>query len=160
MIAREIIDALRMNGQSLSVAESLTGGLLASALIDIPGASDVFLGGVVAYTAQAKQEVLKVGDEALGHGVVSQEVAVAMAQGARELFGSDYALATTGIAGPDPQDGQEPGTVWLGCASKIQSGATLVKLAGDRNQIRAAAVKAALEMIDTQVVFSRLQQRK
>lgn len=160
MIAREIIDALRMNGQNLSVAESLTGGLLASALIDIPGASDVFLGGVVAYTAQAKREVLKVGDEALGHGVVSQEVAIAMAQGARELFGSDYALATTGIAGPGPQDGQEPGTVWLGCASKIDSGAILVKLAGDRNQIRAAAVNAALEMIDTQVVFSRFHQRK
>ena len=160
MIARELIDALRVNGQSLSVAESLTGGLLASALIDIPGASDVFLGGVVAYTAQAKGEVLGVTAEALAYGVVSQQVAIAMAQGARELFGSDYALSTTGIAGPGPQEGQEPGTIWLGCASNDFSGATLVKLVGDRNQIRAAAVNAALEMIDTQVVFSRLRQRK
>ena len=160
MIARELIDALRMNGQSLSVAESLTGGLLASALIDIPGASDVFLGGVVAYTAQAKRKVLKVDEEALVHGVVSKEVAIAMAQGARELFGSDYALSTTGIAGPGPQEGQEQGTVWLGCASQTDSGAILVKLAGDRNQIRAAAVNAALEMVDIQAVFSRLHQGK
>lgn len=160
MITMELIDALRRNGQSLSVAESLTGGLLASAFIDIPGASDVFLGGVVAYTAQAKGEVLKVDEEALSHGVVSKEVAIAMAQGACELFGSDYALSTTGIAGPGPQEGQEAGTIWLGCASKDSSGAILVKLVGDRNQIRAAAVNAALEMIDTQVVFSRLHQSK
>ncbi len=160
MIASELIDALRRNEQSLSVAESLTGGLLASALIDIPGASDVFSGGVVAYTAQAKREVLGVHEEALAHGVVSQEVAIAMAQGALELFGSDYALSTTGIAGPGPQEGQEPGTIWLGCASKTVSGAILVQLAGDRNQIRVAAVSAALAMIDTQVVFSRLHQHK
>jgi nicotinamide-nucleotide amidase len=160
VIARELIDALRRNGQSLSVAESLTGGLLASALIDIPGASDVFLGGVVAYTAQAKREVLRVDEEALAHGVVSQEVAIAMAQGAIEVFGSDYALSTTGIAGPGPQEGQEPGTVWLGCASKEHSGAVLIKLVGNRNQIRATAVNAALAMVDTQVVFSRLYQLK
>jgi nicotinamide-nucleotide amidase len=160
VIAMELIDALRRNGLSLSVAESLTGGLLASALIDIPGASDVFLGGVVAYTAQAKGEVLGVAEEALAYGVVSKEVAIAMAQGARELFGSDYALSTTGIAGPGPQDGQEPGTVWLGCASNANSEAILVKLAGDRNQIRAAAVNAALAMIDTHVVFSQIHQRK
>jgi nicotinamide-nucleotide amidase len=160
VIASELIDALRRNEQSLSVAESLTGGLLASALIDIPGASDVFSGGVVAYTAQAKREVLGVHEEALAHGVVSQEVAIAMAQGALELFGSDYALSTTGIAGPGPQEGQEPGTIWLGCASKTVSGAILVQLAGDRNQIRVAAVSAALAMIDTQVVFSRLHQHK
>ncbi len=160
MIARELIDALRRSGESLSVAESLTGGLLASALIDPPGASDVFLGGIVAYTTRAKREVLRVEEEALAHGVVSEEVALAMAQRALELFGSDYALSTTGIAGPGPADGQEAGTVWLGCASKVSSGAILLKLAGDRNQIRAAAVKSALEMIDTQVVFSRLHQRK
>ncbi len=160
MIAEELIDALRKNGQSLSVAESLTGGLLASTLVDIPGASDVFLGGVVAYTFKAKREVLGVSEDALAHGVVSQEVAIAMAQRALELFGSDYALSTTGIAGPGPQEGQEAGTIWLGCASKVISGALLVKLAGDRNQIRAAAVDAALEMVDTQVVFSGLHQQK
>ena len=159
-MAEELIDALRKNGQSLSVAESLTGGLLASALVDTPGASDVFLGGVVAYTLQAKREVLGVSADALAHGVVSQEVALAMAQGALELFGSDYALSTTGIAGPGPQEGQEAGTIWLGCASKVRSGAIMLQLAGDRNQIRAAAVNAALEMIDTQVVFSPLHQHK
>lgn len=160
MIASEFIDALRKNGQSLSVAESLTGGLLASAMIDVQGASDVFLGGVVAYTVQAKREVLGVHEEALAHGVVSQEVAIAMAQGALEVFGSDYALSTTGIAGPGGQEGQDPGTVWLGCASKKVSGAVLVRLVGNRNQIRAAAVDGALKMVDTQVVFSQLHQQK
>ena len=157
MIPQLFIDTLRENGQSVSVAESLTGGLLASALVDIPGASDVFLGGVVAYTIATKREVLGVSEDALTCGVVSQEVAIAMAKGALELFGSDYAISTTGVAGPGSQEGIEPGTVWLGCASKVLTGAVLIKLTGDRNQIRAAAVNAALELIDTQEVFSRLR---
>ncbi len=160
MIAQLFIQALRANGESVSVAESLTGGLLASALVDIPGASDVFCGGVVAYTIKAKGEILRVSEEALAHGVVSQEVAIAMAQGALELFGSDYAISTTGVAGPGPHEGMEPGTIWLGCASKTRNGAVLIKLAGDRNQIRAAAVNAALELIDTHVVFTRLHEGK
>ncbi len=157
MIAQLLIDTLRENGQSVSVAESLTGGSLASALVDIPGASEVFFGGVVAYTIATKREVLGVSEDALTCGVVSQEVAIAMAKGALELFGSDYAISTTGVAGPGSQEGIEPGTVWLGCASKVLTGAVLIKLTGDRNQIRAAAVNAALELIDTQEVFSRLR---
>lgn len=160
MIAQLLIDALRVNGQSVSVAESLSGGLLASALVDIPGASDVFLGGVVAYTIAAKREVLGVGKDALACGVVSQEVAIALAIGALDLFGSDYAISTTGVAGPGPQEGIEPGTIWLGCASKSTTGAVLIRLAGDRNQVRTATVNAALEMIDTQEVFDRLRQKK
>ncbi len=160
MIAQVLISMLRENGKSVSVAESLTGGLLASALVDTPGASEVFCGGVVAYTIAAKREVLGVSEEALAHGVVSQEVAIAMAQGALELFGSDYAISTTGVAGPGPQEGMEPGTIWLGYASKTVSGAVLIKLAGNRNQSRAAAVNAALELIDTHVVFTRLHEGK
>ena len=160
MIAKLLIDALRENGQSVSVAESLTGGLLASALVDIPGASDVFLGGVVAYTVAAKREVLGVGEDALACGVVSQEVAIAMAKGALDLFGSDYAISTTGVAGPGPQEGIGPGTIWLGCASKVATGAVLIRLSGDRNQVRTAAVSAALELIDTQEVFNRLRKKK
>ena len=157
MIAQLLIDTLREKGQSVSVEESLTGGSLASALVDIPGASDVFFGGIVAYTIAAKREVLGVGEDALICGVVSQEVAIAMAKGALDLFGSDYAISTTGVAGPGPAEGIEPGTMWLGCASKTLTGAVLIKLTGDRNQIRAAAVNAALELIDTQEVFSRLR---
>jgi len=156
VIAQFLIDALRKNGQSVSVAESLTGGLLASALVDIPGASEVFCGGVVAYTIAAKREVLGVSDEALAHGVVSQEVAIAMAEGALALFGSDYAISTTGVAGPGAQEGLEPGTIWVGYASKISGGAELIKLSGDRSQVRAAAVNAALEVIETQVAFNML----
>ncbi len=157
MIPQLFIDTLRENGQSVSVAESLTGGLLASALVDIPGASDVFLGGVVAYTIAAKREVLGVGKDALECGVVSREVAIAMAEGAIDLFGSDYAISTTGVAGPGPQEGIEAGTIWLGYASKASTGAVLMRLAGDRNQVRTATVNAALEMIDTQEVFNRLR---
>ena len=80
--------------------------------------------------------------------------------GALELFGSDYAISTTGVAGPGPQEGMEPGTIWLGYASKTVSGAVLIKLAGNRNQIRAASVNAALELIDTHVVFTRLHEGK
>ena len=160
MIAQLLIDALRENGQSVSVAESLTGGLLASALVDIPGASDVFLGGVVAYTIATKREVLGVGKDALACGVVSQEVAIAMAKGALDLFGSDYAISTTGVAGPGPQEGIEPGTIWLGCASKAATGAVLIRLSGDRNQVRTASVNAALALIDTQEVFNRLRKKK
>lgn len=156
MIARVLIKALRSRGESLSVAESLTGGSLASALVDIPGASDVFCGGVVAYTISAKQEVLGVSEEALSCGVVSEEVAIAMAKGALKLFGSDYAISTTGVAGPGAQEGLEPGTIWVGYASNEISGAVFVKLVGDRNQIRASAVDAALQMIDTHVVFAQL----
>jgi nicotinamide-nucleotide amidase len=159
MRAETLINALREGGKRVSVAESITGGLLASALVDIAGASGVFDGGVVAYTIAAKQKVLGVDVKALGHGVVSQEVAIAMAKGALVLFGSDYAISTTGLAGPDSHDGMEPGTVWVGFASKSHSGAELVNLTGDRNQIRAAVVHAALQMIDTQVVFGALFHR-
>lgn len=159
MTARSIIDALREREQCVSVAESLTGGALACALVEIPGAAEVFLGGVVAYTIKVKQEVLGVSEDELSHGVVSREVAIAMARGGRELFGSDYAISTTGVAGPGPQNGLEPGTVWLGFASKTGSEAILLKLQGDRNQVRALAVIAALELVLTQEVFAGLHRQ-
>ena len=114
----------------------------------------------MAYTIATKREVLGVGKDALACGVVSQEVAIAMAKGALDLFGSDYAISTTGVAGPGPQEGIEPGTIWLGCASKAATGAVLIRLSGDRNQVRTAAVSAALELIDTQEVFNRLRKKK
>lgn len=156
MKAHALVEALRANGQSLSVAESLTGGALSSALVDIPGASEVFFGGVVAYTITAKREVLGVSEEDLEHGVVSQEVAMAMAVRARVLFGTDFAISTTGVAGPGSQNSVEPGTIWIGCASNTETGAILIKLTGDRNQVRTAAVQAALEMVDTHKVFTSL----
>jgi len=158
--ASSLIDTLRAHGKSLCVAESLTGGALASALVDVAGASEVFLGGVVSYTITSKRDVLGISEEVLAHGVVSQEVAIAMARCARALFNSDYAISTTGVAGPGPQDGVEPGTVWVGFASNTSSEAVLIKLDGDRNQIRAAAVIAALELVDSQEAFTRLHHSK
>ena len=103
---------LRAHGATVAVAESLTGGLLGAALTSAAGASVTFCGGITAYATPAKVALLGV-DEALlvRHGAVHPEVALAMARGARERFAATYALALTGVAGPEPQDGQPPGTV-------------------------------------------------
>jgi len=111
-------DQLRAQGQTLSVAESCTGGLVAQLLTNLPGSSDVFNGGVVAYANAAKENLLGVSSELLAEqGAVSESVAAAMARGARECFGTDFGLATTGIAGPDGGTAEKPvGTVYLAWA--------------------------------------------
>jgi nicotinamide-nucleotide amidase len=112
--AAEIIGLLTERGQSAAVAESLTGGLLAAALTGIPGASAAFRGGVVAYAADLKAAVLGVPADLLArHGAVHPDVAAAMAAGVRRLMGATVGAATTGVAGPDPADGQPVGTVYI-----------------------------------------------
>lgn len=152
-LAERIVAELTRRGERVAVAESLTGGLLASAFVDVPGASAVFGGGVVAYSTVFKAHLLGV-DQALldERGAVDPEVARQMASGVREGvphrdFVVDYALATTGVAGPDPQDGQAPGTVWIGYADAAGASAELVQLAGGRDAIRHAAVDAALALL-------------
>jgi nicotinamide-nucleotide amidase len=152
-LAERIVAELTRRGERVAVAESLTGGLLASAFVDVPGASAVFGGGVVAYSTVFKAHLLGV-DQALldERGAVDPEVARQMASGVREGvphrdFVVDYALATTGVAGPDPQDGQAPGTVWIGYADAAGATAELVRLAGGRDAIRHAAVDAALALL-------------
>src|SRR3954464_3816091 len=105
--AAELLAALRARGQTLAVAESLTGGLLAAEFVAVPGASAVFRGGVVAYATDLKAALLGVPAPLLNsHGPVAPSVAAALAAGARERCGADWAAATTGVAGPDPQGGQ------------------------------------------------------
>ena len=152
-LAERIVAELTRRGERVAVAESLTGGLLASAFVDVPGASTVFGGGVVAYSTVFKAHLLGV-DQALldERGAVDPEVARQMASGVREGvphrdFVVDYALATTGVAGPDPQDGQAPGTVWIGYADAAGATAELLQLAGGRDAIRHAAVDAALALL-------------
>jgi nicotinamide-nucleotide amidase len=152
-LAERIVAELTRRGERVAVAESLTGGLLASAFVDVPGASAVFGGGVVAYSTVFKAHLLGV-DQALldERGAVDPEVARQMASGVREGvphrdFVVDYALATTGVAGPDPQDGQAPGTVWIGYADAAGATAELVQLAGGRDAIRHAAVDVALALL-------------
>ena len=117
VVAERIVEVARRQGLTLATAESVTGGLIAAALTDVPGASTIFAGGMVAYTAEAKRELLGVGAELIAsRGVVSQEVARAMAEGARGTLGVDCAVATTGVAGPEPHVGQAPGVVCVAAA--------------------------------------------
>lgn len=142
--------ALRDRAATLAVAESLTGGLLAAALTDVAGSSQTFRGGVVAYATELKARLLGV-DEALlaRHGAVHPEVAAAMARGAAQRLGATFGLATTGVAGPDPQDGRPPGVVYVALAGPGAGPHGLVRslsLAGGRARVRADTVRAALEL--------------
>ena len=112
---------LSKHGKTLSTAESCTGGLIASSITSVPGASEYFLGSVVSYANSVKQEVLGVPQEILmNHGAVSSECVAAMAEGVRNLTGSDFAVATSGIAGPGGGSAEKPvGLVWIGVSSQV-----------------------------------------
>jgi nicotinamide-nucleotide amidase len=138
-----VIDELRRRRLSLGVAESLTGGLLGARLTAVPGASDVFRGGIVSYASDVKFRVLGVPEGP----VVSAEAAKAMAEGARRVLDADVGLSATGVAGPTEQEGQPVGTVFLGLAMNGQSEATEVRLFGDRQRIRQYAVISVLNLL-------------
>ena len=143
--AAELVAELTRRGLTIAVAESLTGGLLVAELIAVPGASVVVRGGVVAYATELKSQLLGV-DAALlaASGPIHPDVARQMADGVRQRLGADIGMATTGAAGPDPQDGHAPGEVWLGFA--IGDAVTSVGLAlgGDRETIRRDTVSESL----------------
>ena len=155
----EQLDRAASLGLRLAVAESLTGGLLADAVVSVPGASRVFSGGVVAYDTALKHSLLGVEQGLLqANGPVDPTVAKEMALGVRracavphlsqaELVPADIGLATTGVAGPDrdPATGQAVGTVWIGVSSSLGERAILLNATGNRAEIRAAAVHAALQ---------------
>ncbi|WP_062384781.1 CinA family protein [Demequina iriomotensis] len=144
----EVVDALRERQATLATAESLTGGAVCAALVSVPGASDVIRGGIVAYSATMKAALLGV-DPALiaASGVVSEPVALAMARGAREATGATHAVATTGVAGPEPHGGRPAGTVCLAVEGPAGSRALTLELPGDRTAVRAAATEAALALV-------------
>jgi nicotinamide-nucleotide amidase len=141
-----LLDAARTRGLTLALAESCTGGMAAERLTDVPGASTAFLGGVVAYHNQAKQDLLEVPAAMLAsEGAVSEAVACAMAEGARHRFGADWAASRTGIAGPGGGSDEKPvGTVWVGISGAAGTSATRLQLFGSRTEIRARAVQSAL----------------
>jgi nicotinamide-nucleotide amidase len=135
--------ALAPRGLTLAVAESLTGGLVASRLVNVPGASQWFRGGVVSYAPEVKFSVLGVPDGP----VVSAATAAAMATGVRDLLGADVGLGVTGVAGPDPLEGEAPGTVYLGAVvGDADPVATRVVLPGDRERVRQFACISLLDM--------------
>lgn len=145
MTAERIKGLLISRGKTLCVAESLTGGALAAEIVRVPGVSGCFLGGVVAYQDAVKRKFLGVRAETLNeHTAVSAPCAREMARGAREAFGSDYAIATTGYAGPD---GEAPGSVYIALSGKKGEKAYHIALRGGRNAVRGAAVQIALYLL-------------
>jgi nicotinamide-nucleotide amidase len=128
-----VLAVLERRGWTLAVAESVTGGLVASRICTVPGASATFRGGVVAYATEVKRSVLGVTAE----DVVSAACAEQMAEGVRRALGADVGIATTGVAGPDPMEGQPVGTVWMGFALPgTAAEAVAHRLPGDRDRIR------------------------
>lgn len=147
--AAELVGLLRRSGLTLAVAESLTGGAVTAAIVDVPGASTCLRGGVVAYATDLKSTLLGVDAALLAeHGAVHPAVALAMAAGVRERLGADLGLATTGVAGPDPQDGAAPGTFHVAVAGP--DGAEVVSTepgeSVGRAAVRAAARDAAVAL--------------
>jgi nicotinamide-nucleotide amidase len=146
--AEKVVSAASARGLTIAFAESITGGALVSAVIAVPGASAVVAGGVVAYTVAAKVDVLGV-ERALidDAGVVSEEVALAMAERARDLFDADVGVSTTGVAGPEPHGGKVPGTVCMASVGPAGRTSQTFAFAGDRAAIRDQAVFSAMAML-------------
>ena len=148
-LAELVLDAARRRGVRIATAESCTGGLVGARLTEIPGSSDVYVGGVVAYANELKTGVLGV-DPALvaEHGAVSEPVAAAMARGAIQRLGADAAVSVTGIAGPGGGSEAKPvGTIWYGVAFEGRVDAHRSLLPGTRHDIRARAAQAALHLL-------------
>ena len=149
-LERVVISALAARGQTLAVAESCTGGMAGERLTRVPGASQVFNGGIIAYTNAVKQEMLGVEKNILEReGAVSEACVRAMARGARRLHQSDWGLAITGIAGPEGGSREKPvGTVWLGCAGPDEVLEVRARrFHGERERVRQAAVFSALWLL-------------
>jgi nicotinamide-nucleotide amidase len=134
---------LRHAGLTLGLAESLTGGLVGARITAVPGASQFFRGAIVSYDRAVKHDLLGVP----AGPVVSEAAAAAMAVGAARVLGADVGLAVTGVAGPEEQDGQPVGTVWLGLALDGEVSATLVRLPGHRQQVRQLAAISLLDLL-------------
>jgi nicotinamide-nucleotide amidase len=148
-IAEIVLDLCRTRGLTLATAESCTGGMVAARLTGVPGASDVFIGGVVAYANAAKANELGVPQEVLDlHGSVSAETAAAMARGVRARLGADIGVAVTGVAGPDGGTEEKPvGLVFVHAAGPDGEEARRTELPGDREMIRGRATAASLHLV-------------
>ncbi len=145
--AQDLIRALAERGLMLGVAESLTGGLLSSRIVDVPGASAVFQGGMVTYATDRKRALLHVDADLLHrHGPVHPEVAAQMARHARTALAADVTLATTGVAGPAIQHGRQVGTVYLACAHPGGVWIRHYHLGGTRARLRTSTVDLALAL--------------
>lgn len=146
--AEEVLDLLRERHATVAVAESLTGGLVAAELTSVRGSSKAFRGSVTVYATDLKSSLLGVDARLLAaEGAVHPKVARQMALGVRTALSADYGVATTGVAGPDPQDGKPVGTVYVAVAGPSGLATVHLTLGGERSAIRAATVDAALSLL-------------
>jgi nicotinamide-nucleotide amidase len=147
-LAQQVVLAAVADGVRIGTAESLTAGMVASALATVPGASAALQGGIVSYQGEVKTGVLGVDRDLLAaEGAVHADVARQMAEGARRVLGADIAVSTTGVAGPEPHGGKPVGTVFIGTADADGSDAVAFTFSGGRAEIRAQAEEAALEKL-------------
>lgn len=147
-LAAQVHDLLRSRGAMVATAESLTGGQLAVLLTTAPGSSESYLGGVVSYATEVKTDVLGVPRTIVeSDGVVSAACARAMAEGVRRLTGATYAMSTTGVAGPEPQEDKPPGTVYVAVAGPAGVTALSLELSGDRETIQRRTCGEALSAL-------------
>ena len=146
----EVVDLLKARGETVATAESLTAGLVTAALTTVPGSSAVVRGGLVVYATDLKGTLAGVPAELLAdYGAVHPDVAHALAVGARETCRADWGVGLTGVAGPDPQDGVAPGRVYLGVSGVQGTEGYTLDLPGDRQAVRAASVRAAIDALHT-----------
>ena len=148
-LAQRVVRRFAENGWTLAVAESVTGGMVCQTITEIPGASTMLRGGVVAYATDAKHDILDVPDSVLrDYGAVSAESAIAMAQNVARKFTSDVGIATTGVAGPQRQENQPVGTVFIGLSVRGEGQAFRLDLDGSRREIRETTVERVLSYLN------------
>ena len=145
----QIGNLLRKRELKLALAESCTGGLIGDRITNVPGSSEYFLGGIVAYAYEAKVALLGVSWDTLNtKGAVSQETVLEMARGARRILNTNIAVSVTGIAGPGGGTPEKPvGTVWIGLVAKEGEWTRLFQFSGNREQNKISSANAALQML-------------
>ncbi|MFD9456296.1 CinA family protein [Streptomyces sp. NPDC059985] len=151
-VAGDVLRLLAESDQTVAVAESLTGGMVAAELTAVPGASRSFRGSVTAYATELKHRVLGVDPGLLAaEGAVNAQVAQEMADGVRRVMGASWGIATTGVAGPDPQDGQPVGTVFIAVAGPGGRKTARLWLNGSRTEIRRESARTVLELLSSEL---------
>jgi nicotinamide-nucleotide amidase len=150
--AAAVVHRLVERRETFAVVESLTGGLLAATIVDIAGVSDVFRGGLVVYATDLKSSLAGVPADLLAdRGPVDRDVAIALAEGGRRRCGADWGLATTGVAGPEPQDGKPVGLVFVAAAGPTGTAVRRLDLDGGRHAVRTGAVTEALRLLADEI---------
>lgn len=146
-ISKALVKSLTEKNQTLSTAESCTGGFIASSITDVPGASKVFIGGFIVYSSELKRKLLKIPEEIFNYGVISREMAEQMCRSVIALTGSDFSIATTGNLGPTTMEDKPSGLIYIATASREKILSKELKLNGDRLENKRKAVYEALSLL-------------